>query len=129
MEKEDTLECCAVCYSDKFDYEIINNKRICKNNTCWMQPTCKELFTETYLCDFCNTTKNVNECKCHIFYYEEIDMLYKYICNDCYDKYELQQYSKFHGINTAKKEKWLFVNETDLLNKIIENYDILELPK
>lgn len=81
MNKKDL---CVICKC-KFDNEIIDDKVVCKDYTCWVQPTCKEKFTENYQCNFCNKYYNVNLNVCHMYFDEDYDRLYKYICNTCHE--------------------------------------------
>jgi len=122
---------CVVCTSSKCDYEMIDNKRICKDYTCWTQPTCRELYTEKYICDVCFKSQNVDEVPCNMFYYETYTQLYKYICDECFISSGLKEppfpavaYDKNIPDYTVKINKnWKLINRGDVLDKVYIFYE------
>lgn len=112
--KKVTDNLCVVCKC-VFDNEIINGKIVCKDYTCWDQPTCKEKLTGIYKCNFCKQKCDVNTNRCNLYYDEDINILYKYICDVCYSLFLKRK-------NLADTStKWNLITDENIISSLQKN--------
>ena len=122
---------CQVCHGND-TFIVIDGKSICSDDVSYMEhPTCKEIYTKKYVCNFCESEKSTLNEYCYIV--ENVNdknkyTSYIYLCETCFkpyvDMYKENRDSKkneFKKVSDYKHGHICYLVSKDTENSTSEN--------
>jgi hypothetical protein len=119
---------CQVCKCTNYDKYIIDDVVVCADDSSFMErPTCREKYTNEFICDFCDLEKISdiykisNDEKLYTNNEEYVSTLL--LCHDCFDKYDNNKYIKRYIYDQKFNVKEIDIDNPNY-HKILCDYKI-----